>query len=85
LADKINKVKNFFLFEVVYDIEKGKDENNKFDNAYDKLDKNIDLLKRKTDIIKLNIQYEDIFRRIKEKLSNNEEKAQEFIRNLINF
>ena len=85
LSDKINKVKNFLLFEIIYDMARGKDENKKFNNAYNELYKIGISLKNMNDINELNRQYEDIFRKIKEKLSNNEERIQEFIQNLIDY
>ena len=64
---------------------RGKDENKKFNNAYNELYKIGISLKNMNDINELNRQYEDIFRKIKEKLSNNEERIQEFIQNLIDY
>ena len=85
LAAKINKVKNFLLFNVIYDMNSGKNENKNFDNAYNELEKIGKLLNNKTGIIEFNKQYKEILREIKKKLSNDEDKAQEFIRNLIEF
>jgi len=61
----------------------GKNENKNFDNAYNELEKIGKLLTNKTGIIELNKQYKEILREIKKKLSNDEDKAQEFIQNLI--
>ena len=83
LATKINRVKNFLLFNVIYDMSSGKNENKNFDNAYNELEKIGKLLTNKTGIIELNKQYKEILREIKKKLSNDEDKAQEFIQNLI--
>ena len=63
----------------------GKDKNRNFDDAYEQLEEIGKLLKNKTDVIKLNNKYKDIFKKIKEKLSNNEERSQEFIKNLISY
>ena len=63
----------------------GKNENRNFDNAYNELEKIGKLLNNKTGIIEFNKQYKEILREIKKKLSNDEDKAQEFIRNLIEF
>ena len=63
----------------------GKNENKNFDNAYNELEKIGKLLTNKTGIIELNKQYKEILREIKKKLSNDEDKAQEFIQNLIEF
>jgi len=80
-ADKINKVKNFLLFNIIYDMNSRKDEIKNFDNAYETLNKIGEYIKDKTDIIELNNQYKEIFKKIKEKLSNNEEEANRFIDN----
>ena len=82
LADKINKVKNFLLFNVIYDMNYNKDETKYFENAYEILDKIGDCLKNNADIVELNNNYKDIIKKIKEKLSNNEEEANNFIDNL---
>jgi len=71
------------LFNVIYDMSSGKNENKNFDNAYNELEKIGKLLTNKTGIIELNKQYKEILREIKKKLSNDEDKAQEFIQNLI--
>ena len=85
LAEKVNKVKNFLLFNIIYEIYSGKDENKNFENAYEKLEEIGQKLKSKTNVIELNKLYKDIFKKIKEKLSNNEERSQEFIKNLIDY
>ena len=63
----------------------GKDENKKFDNAYEELEKIGELLKKKVKVVELNEQYKDTFKKIKEKLSNNEERSKEFIKYLIDY
>ena len=85
LANKVNKVKNFLLFNIIYEMNSGKDENKKFDNAYEELEKIGELLKKKVKVVELNEQYKDTFKKIKEKLSNNEERAKEFIKYLIDY
>ena len=85
LAERVNKVKNFLLFNIIYEMKSGKDENKNFDNAYEKLEEIGKKLKNKTNIIELNNLYKDIFKKIKEKLSNNEERSQELIKNLIDY
>jgi len=67
LARKVNKVKNFLLFNILYEMKSGKDENKNFENAYDKLEEIGQKLKSKTNIIELNNLYKDIFKKIKEK------------------
>ena len=83
LADTVFKVKKFLLFNVIYEMNPGKDENKKFDNALKELENIGELLKKENNIIKLNRDYKDIVKKIREKLSNNEERSKEFIKNLI--
>ena len=85
LADRVNKVKNFLLFNIIYEMNAGKEENISFESAYEQLEKIGDLLKNKPNIIELNIQYKDLFKKVREKLSTNEERSQEFIKNFINY
>ena len=64
----------------------GKNEGIKFDKAYQKLENIGKLLRKKNlDINELynNKEYKHIFDKIKKKLSNNEERAKEFIENMI--
>jgi hypothetical protein len=82
LADKINEVKNFLLFDVIYGMNSGKDEGKAFDSAYNKLNQIKTDLQSNMDIIDLNNNYKDIFKKIKEKLSNNEDEANDFINKL---
>ena len=82
-ADIINNVKNFLLFNVIYEMNAGKDEDASFNFAYNKLDEIGNLLKENTGVIELYKKFKDIFDKIKEKLSNNEERAQNFIKNLL--
>ena len=63
----------------------GKDENKKFDNAYEELEKIGELLKKKVKVLELNEQYKDTFKKTKEKLSNTEERSKEFIKYLIDY
>ena len=84
-VEQIKKVKNFLLFNVIYDLNAGKNEEDSFNNAYNILEKIGNLLKENTDIIKLYEQFKEIFDTIKERLSNNETRAQEFIKNLIEY
>ena len=59
----------------------GKDENTNFNTAQNEL-KNIGILLKDKKINELEIKYKKIFDKIKEKISNNEDRAQEFIKNL---
>ncbi len=82
LADKINEVKDLLLFNIIYDMNSGKNEEKKFKFACDKLDDIGKLIRQNTGITELYNEYKEIFDKIKEKLSNNEERAQEFIQKL---
>ena len=84
LADIVNKVKNFLLFNIIYEMSIYKDEYHKFDMAYKELEKIGNLLEDEN-IIELNNQYQNIFKIIKEKLGNNEDMIKEFIKNLIDY
>ena len=81
-VEKIKKVKNFLLFNVIYDMNSGKDEEKNFDNAFTKLEEIGNLIKTNIDNIESNKNFKEIIDKIKEKLSNNEERANEFIQNL---
>ena len=82
LADKINEVKDFLLFNVIHEMNSGKEENINFDHSYETLQKIKVYLESNTDIIELNNQHKDIFKKIKEKLSNNGDEANDFIKKL---
>ena len=81
-ADKINQIKDFLLFNVIYDIEKTKDEPKSFKKASDILDEIGEYLENNANIIELNNKYKKYFNKIKEKLSNKEEEANSFIEDL---
>ena len=78
-ANQISKVKNFLLFEVIYEKNRGKTEDEKFVNSYEELNNFIDSLKNNPDINQLYKEHKYIFDKINEKLSNNDKKANEFI------
>ena len=83
-SEEINKVKNFLLFTVIYDMNCGKDETSSFNNAY-KILEDIGTELNKKSIIELYNNYTEIFDEIKKKLSNNEERAQQFIQDFIKY
>ena len=94
LADKIKSVKKFLLFQVIYEKNPGKDENERFDNAYNKLCTIKSLLNKGTDKIDDIINNKDfkdiinplIIKEIREKLSKKEDKAvKEFEETLENY
>ena len=85
LVDKIEKINNFLLFNVIYDMNLTKDEENSFNYAYNKLYEIGDFLRNNSSIIKLYSEFKDVFDIIKEKLGSNEERAQKFITDFIKY
>ena len=92
-CEDINKVKDFLLFKRMFEKAKGKDPEERFKDAKDKLDKIKDLFKEKSSNKEesLNIEiifqkFEDIFKNIKEELSKKEEsKSNEFIEQMVDY
>ena len=69
-------------------MNQGKDEETNFNNAYNLLDKIGESIKSKNNndiIVELYSEYKEIFDKIKQKLCNNEERAQKFIKEFINY
>ena len=90
LAKKIDSVKKFLLFEVIYKNNPGRNENEHFENAYKKLDSIKKLLNKGNDKIdeiinSLDKDYRQIIKEIREKLSKNEDRARNFIETLKNY
>jgi len=87
-VNNVKNVKNNLLFNVIYeDLNVGKNEGVNFEKAYIKLGAIGELLKKNTNIGELynNKEYKNIFDKIKKKLSNNEERAKDFIENMISY
>ena len=84
-ANIINKVKDFFLFNILYDMNKREDEKYKFDFAYNQLNEIGNLLKENTSIIELYNIYQEIFDKIKEKIGYREKTAQKYVQDFINY
>ena len=87
LVYKIDRVKDFLLFNVIYDMNPKKDENEKFESSYDILENIIKELndEKKTEnviITELNSKYKEYFKKIKEKLCNDNQEAENFIEKL---
>ena len=75
-SNQINEVKGFLLFDEIYGMDRGEN----FQNAYAKLEEIKDYLKTdKATIVELYDKYKQIFDKIREKISNNEKKANKFI------
>ena len=82
LVDTISKVKNFLLFNAIYAEILDKNKNLRFDKAFKKLNKIEEVYLKnqtKTDIVKLNEDYNITVKRIKEELKNNDKEADDFI------
>jgi len=82
LINIINKVKNNLLFNVIYEnINLEENEENHFNIAVEKLNNIGKELKNNTDFTEIykNKEYKNCFDKIKDKLSNNNQKVQEFI------
>ena len=83
-SDKIEEVKNFLLLEVIYDLNDKGDEDSSFMSSYKKLDEiGKSLNGAKSD--KFYGDYKEIFDKIKEKISNKEDKANKFIDDFIKY
>ena len=84
-AENIYKVKDFLLFDEIYKTNKGEN----FDKAYEKLDKIKEFFSsnEKADINNLYLkeEYKEIFDKIRKKISNNESKANKFIKNFVEY
>ena len=84
-AKKIEKVQDFLLFNVIYEMNTGINDETSFNQAYDKYEKIRDFLKDNSDKTDINKLYEDnkkSFDKIREYLSIEEQEAQKFIDNL---
>ena len=82
-ANKVDSVKKFLLFNVIYEMNQGKDEEKNFNDAYNELNEIGDEIKN-IGIIKLYEKYKKYFDKIREKLSNNEDRAKDFIKDFMN-
>ena len=85
LADKINKVKNFSLFNAIFENKSEKDEIAKFNLIYDKFEEIRIQLKEKNDINKLYESNKEIFNKIMEIVNYKEEKIKIFINDMIEY
>ena len=83
-AEKIEKVKDFLLFNVIYEMNAGNNEETHFKDAYKKYENIGKLLSKKGDINKLYEGEENkaIINKIRDILCNNEEEAKNFIEKL---
>ena len=95
-ANEINKLKNFLLFNIIYEMNATKDEDYSFNLAVKKLDDIGNILTENNGLINLyrsdkgdkedkKQQILEIFEKIKEKISNSEERAQKFIQDFLDY
>ena len=82
LANKISKVKNFLLFKVIYEINPKKDDETDFKKALDKSDNIKKFLNENGNVNDLYKDNQIIVNRIRDILCNNEEDAENFIKDL---
>jgi hypothetical protein len=85
LIEQIKAVKDFLLFKVLYDEENENDEGKCFNNALQKLNDIKTLFDSKTEISQIYEKNKNIFNKIKEMISNNESKAEKFIKQMIDY
>ena len=85
LTDKINKVKNFLLFNEIYQMQFMKDEISKFNFAYNKLEEIDKLLKEKADVNELYGKNKKLINNILKKIGYDKEKIEECINCIIEY
>ena len=85
LADKVDKVNKFLLFNVIYELNSTKHEKENFNEAYDKLILIKEEINQNNDINNLYNKYKIYFDKIRQKISNDEDKAQAFIKDFIQY
>jgi len=79
-AEQINSVRKFLLFKVIYDNTKGNNQEIRFGNAYVKLDAIKELFAKKEGVNEIYKKNKQIFDIIKEKIINNDKKAEQFFK-----
>ena len=84
-TQKISRIKNFLLFNTIYEMNSTGDENNSYNKAIKILDDEIGNSLKTCNATQIYESYKDIFEKIREKISNNEEKAQQFIQDLTKY
>ena len=86
IADSIEKVKNFLLFNVIYERNRHESEMTKFNKANKILEEIGEvLLKNDNSFVGLYKEFKNIFDEIRKRLINNEEKTNNFIRDMSNY
>lgn len=85
LVDKINKVKNFLLFRVIFEMGTKINEVSNFNYACDKLEEIGRQLKENKDINQLYESNKEIINKIIYNLNDNKERIQKFINDMIKY
>ena len=82
-AEEVDLVQDFLLFKVIYENEKGRNQDMRFQKANEKMKKiKESLVKEKENIDKIYEENKKIFNNIKLKLVNNEQRTKEFFKTL---
>ena len=79
-AEQINSVREFLLFKIIYDNTKGNNQEIRFGNANIKLDAIKELFAKKEGVNEIYKKNKQIFDIIKEKIINNDKKAEQFFK-----
>ena len=79
-AEQINSVREFLLFQVIYDNIKGNNQEIRFGNANVKLDAIKELFAKKEGVNEIYKKNKQIFDIIKEKIINHDKKAEQFFK-----
>ena len=79
-AEQINSVREFLLFKIIYDNTKGNNQEIRFGNANIKLDAIKELFAKKEGVNETHKKNKQIFDIIKEKIINNDKKAEQFFK-----
>ena len=86
LCEKVNEVKDFLLFKIIFDNSQGKDQEARFNDGLSKLEEIKKLFVQKINIEEIIEKNENIFNEIKRELSKKEEsKSNEFIEQMIKY
>ena len=86
ICDTIDSVKDFIIFKVIYDDSLGINQSERFDKAMSKLnDIKQDLACKNPNLDKIYQKYQKIFDKVKDILKDNEQKANQFIHQFLDY
>ena len=85
IADQVKKYKDFLFFKVLYSEALGIDQEKRFNEAINKLDKFKDLLDQNSTVNQIYQKFGEVINKIKDMLSHNESKTDEFINQMIDY